>query len=150
MSRLLGIVCALSLFTACKGGRLTTDDSGDTEDDSGNVSDEFSPTVSNPDVYCHLHDTGDQFYEWIITANADDPQGIDTLEVWAQLEISRGGGVVNEQQLVVDRNSGDVIGSFNADAAGVNCSSAAEYVFRITVTDEDGNTGFAEVAGREQ
>lgn len=150
MSRLLFMACALSLFTACKGGRLTTDDTAPTGDDSEDVNDEFSPTVSNPDVYCHLHSTGDEFYEWIIAANADDPQGIDTLEVWAALEVSRGGGVVNEQQLVVDRNSGDVIGSFNADATGINCSSAAEYVFRITVTDEDGNTGFAEVAGREQ
>lgn len=149
MLRTLGTVCTLALLVACKGGRLTTDDSTPA-DDSTPVEDEFSPVVTNSDAYCHLHSTGDEFYEWIVTASADDPQGVDTLEVWASLEVSRGGGLITTETLVVDRDSGDVVGSFPADRAGISCSSAAEYVFRFEVTDEDGNVGFEEVVGREE
>lgn len=148
MSRSLALILSLSLLVACKGGTLRTDDSA-AGDDSAEPPDEFSPTVSDADAYCHLHSTGDEFYEWIVTAKADDPQGVDTLDVWATLEVSRGGELIADEQLVVDRDSGDVVGSFPAERDGINCSSAAEYVFRFTVADEDGNTGFQEVAGRE-
>ena len=47
---------------------------------SGTPSSEQPPTMSNADAYCYQHQTGEEFWTWTVTGQADDPQGIDTLE----------------------------------------------------------------------
>jgi len=52
--------------------------------------------------------------------------------------------------LSCNTDSGDCIGSFNADVLGINCAGAAdEYEFKMIIEDYDGNTGSATVTGRE-
>ncbi|MCB9797345.1 MAG: hypothetical protein H6741_32040 [Alphaproteobacteria bacterium] len=144
----LSILATLALFVlpGC-GGK--DDDTGASGDSDGPVSDGESPEVTEPDAYCYEHTTGDTFFQWVVTAVVIDPQGPSTLETFATVEIWRGGGLYEDTDAVIDGNSGNLTTSFNADTLGVPCSSAEEFTFKIIATDDDGNTGEAEVVGRQ-
>ncbi|MCB9762450.1 MAG: hypothetical protein H6739_21815 [Alphaproteobacteria bacterium] len=140
---------ALAVLGGCKG--ILNNDGDDSGSDSGGTPvDEFSPRITEPDAFCYEHTEGDTFFQWIITASVTDPQGDDTLDVWATLEVLAGGGVVYDIDAVVDKTAGTINTSFNADTAGINCDAADTYTFRLTARDSEGNEGTAEVAGRRQ
>lgn len=144
----------LLLALSCTGKDEIALDSGTGTDDSGGEeqNDGVSPEVTDADAYCYLHDTGDQFYNWSLSATYDDPQGLDNVpRSFHMVEIYKGGNLVTDAELMsCNTDSGSCIGSFNADVLGIPCpGSAEEYVFKIIIEDYDGNTGDAQVTGRE-
>lgn len=143
----------LLLALGCTGKDSISTDSGPSTDDSDeSVEDGVSPEVFDSNVYCYLHDTGDQFYQWSITAYYDDPQGLENVpRSFHWVEIYKGDNLVEDVELLsCDTNSGKCIGSFNADAVGIACAGAAdEYDFKIIISDYDGNEGSETVTGKE-
>jgi hypothetical protein len=145
------LLLAFSLATGCtKGG--DTDDSEATTDDSEVIDDGVSPTVSDLEVYCEEHTTGDTFFQWFFSASYDDPQGLDDVPAYPEgslghlVEVYQDGSLVEDAELVVcSDSSGACVGSVNTDTIGVPCNSG--YVFKLIISDYDGNTGSAEVEG---
>lgn len=136
---------ALLLLAACRDKANVGDDS-----DSAAPSPE-APLVTGVEAYCYLHDVGDQFYQWIFGGVVDDPQGVETLESFADLHIYRGGGVIEELEgLLVVSDDGQLVGSFKEETYGISCGSASEYTFRFIAYDVDGHSGYAEIAGSQQ
>jgi hypothetical protein len=77
-----------------------------------------------------------------VEAQADDPQGVDSLASAGHLlgaYVPDGTEVFNEA-LVACSPEGLCVGSFrDGDFGAVGCATAADYEFRITIYDEDGN-----------
>lgn len=155
---LFALVPLLSLTVACGGEDKDEDPDEETDDTAdggggggGGSTDGESPFIMEADAWCYLHDTGDTAYFWVATATADDPQGTATIESFAPdaVKIYSGEAEVSSQAFVCDEN-GSCTASFNADQAGVSCTSADSYTIAMVVIDEDGNTSEVfEVTGRE-
>lgn len=136
---------ALALLSACRDKVNTGDDS-----DSA-APDPEAPIVTGVEAYCYLHDVGDQFYQWLFGGVVDDPQGVETLEGFADLEIYRGGGVIEDLEgLIVVSDDGAMVGSFKETTYSISCGSASEYTFRFIAYDTDGHSGYAETAGEQR
>ncbi len=133
-----------------------TDTDGDTDaDGDGDTDSDSAPTVEEADAYCLYNDSSTQYYYWIVTCSADDPQGADTLaafgDEWEHLVTvyGEGGGEVASYPLICD-GDGDCTGTFEEGDDSVICTSATSYTFSFVVYDQDGNGSEAfEVVGRE-
>lgn len=143
----------LAFALACFGKGGDADDSENNgTDDSEVVADGVSPIVKDAEAYCEEHTTGDTFYQWFFSATYDDPQGLKNVDPSPEgsyghlVEVYKDGSLVADSELIVCSNStGECVGSVNADTIGVPCNSG--YIFRIVITDIDGNTGWDEVEG---
>ena len=144
------LTTALFALAGCDAGNINTDDtsidSADTETTGGN---EESPSIESADVHCYLHSTGDQFYQWTMSAQVDDPQGRDTIEVINTVEAYLNGDLQASYSLVCPDTSGDCVGSFRETDNGILCSTASNYDFKFLIVDEDGNSASKTVQGYE-
>ena len=154
MRRAITFLAALAAL-ACSSGKGTTGDdtgSGDDTGDSGDSgNDGVSPTIESADAWCYQHTVGDKFYQWIAVAEADDPQGVDTLESLAMegVTVLQGDAVVAIYPLTCDQ-AGSCLTTWKENDDGISCSNATSYTIQIVVQDEDGNTSnVAEVTGRQ-
>jgi hypothetical protein len=147
------LTTALFALIACDASDLQTGDTGysttigdDTGTTGGNT--DQDPVIDSADAYCTLHSTGDEFYQWQLGARIDDPQGLDTIELYNTVEVYRGGSLQAEYSLLCPGTSEPpCIGSFTEAQNGILCSSASDYTFKFIISDEDGNTATFEVAG---
>ncbi len=146
------LLLAFSLATGCTGKGGDGEDSLTGADDSEFVDDGVSPIVSDLEVYCEEHTTGDTFFQWFFNASYDDPQGLDDVPAYPPgslghlIEVYQDGSLVEDAELVVcSDTSGACVGSVNSDTIGVPCNSG--YVFRMIISDYDGNTGWDEADG---
>ena len=119
---------------------------------SGTPSSEQPPTMSNADAYCYQHQTGEEFWTWTVTGQADDPQGIDTLEaVVPDGVVVRVDGAERARVSLACDATGACSASFGEEEVGALCAEAGRSTFELTAIDEDGNRSEpAVVIGRQQ
>ena len=141
-----GVIGALGLMALVACGdkdEVATDDSGD-----GPAVNPDAPTITSLSVACQEHTTGDTYFLWVIAGQANDPQGADTLDIFADLEAYRGGGLIETfEDLVVVGNDGQIVGSIREDTSGLSCADPSEFTFKLYVSDTDGNVTIDEVQG---
>lgn len=140
---------ALLVALGCTNKDSIATDSGNAGDSSGTVDDGVSPVVTDAVAECSEHTTGDTFYGWNFSATYSDPQGLGNVpRTFHLVTVERDGNVVKESELLVcDDGSGGCVGTATDDQLGTSCPSADEYTFTFTITDYDGNSGSASVAG---
>ncbi len=141
---------ALFALVGCDAGNIATDDTSFETDDSGNTgTSDDEPVIESADVHCYLHSTGDQFYQWTMSAQVDDPQGRDTIEITNTVEAYLNDALQASYTLICPDTSGDCVGSFRETDNGILCSTASNYDFKFLIVDEDGNTASKTVQGYE-
>jgi hypothetical protein len=141
-----GVIGALGLMALVACGdkdEVATDDSGD-----GPAVNPDAPTITSLAVVCTEHSSGDTYFLWGIAGQANDPQGADTLEIFADLEAYRGGGLIETfEDLVVVGKDGQIVGSIREDTSGLSCADPSEFTFKLYVSDTDGNVTVGEAQG---
>lgn len=155
------LVLALAAL-ACKPTDIDTgpdgSDTGDADTDVDTDSDTDSavaPVVEQADAYCLYNDSSTQYYYWVVSCSADDPQGDDTLadfsDEWDHTVTVRGTGGTDIASYELSCNDdGDCTGTFYESDHGVICTSASSYIFGFVVYDQDGNASEPlEVVGRQ-
>ncbi len=112
-------------------------DSGQPPADSG--LDDVRPVIESADAYCYL---ADEYYQWVVECQADDPQGADTLAEFGDYEHSvtvyLSGTAINSYALICS-DEGSCTGTFKESEDGVICKNATSYRFGFLVWDEQGN-----------
>ena len=140
-----GVISALGLvaLVACGDKDTVTDDSGD-----GPAVNPDAPTISSFTVICQEYSSGDTYFLWEIAGQANDPQGAENLELYADLEAYRGGGLIETfEGLVVISRDGQIVGSIREDTSGLSCSDPSEFLFKLYISDAEGNVTVGEVQG---
>ena len=140
-----GVISALGLvaLVACGDKDTVTDDSGD-----GPAVNPDAPTISSFTVICQEYSSGDTYFLWEIAGQANDPQGAENLELYADQEAYRGGGLIETfEGLVVISRDGQIVGSIREDTSGLSCSDPSEFLFKLYVSDVEGNVTVGEVQG---
>lgn len=133
----------LAALVACGDKDEAADDSGD-----GPAVNPDAPTITSLAVTCEQHTTGDTYFFWQIAGQANDAQGAESLETFADLEAYRSGGLIATfEDLVVVGDDGQIVGSIREDTSGLSCSSPSEFTFKLYLADEDGNVVIGEVQG---
>ena len=123
---------------------------GDAGGGSGSSSSD-PPTMTAADAYCYQHETGDQFWSWVVSGQADDPQGIDTLEaIVPEGVVVRVDGTERARLPFACSDTGACSASFGETEAGATCADAARTTFELTALDEDGNRSDPAVATGRQ
>lgn len=133
------------------GGDSGDGDAGDGGGSGTSTSDQ-PPTMSQADAWCYQHETGEARWIWQVVGRADDPQGLDTLELIVPegVVVKLDGAECARLDLACDA-AGACSGSFDELETGVLCSEATRSSFEITALDEDGNRSSpAIVSGRQQ
>ena len=99
-------------------------------------------------MICQEYSSGDTYFLWEIAGQANDPQGAENLELYADLEAYRGGGLIETfEGLVVISRDGQIVGSIREDTSGLSCSDPSEFLFKLYVSDVEGNVTVGEVQG---
>ncbi|MFH1467004.1 MAG: hypothetical protein ABIO70_21655 [Pseudomonadota bacterium] len=97
------------------------------------------PEIRRPDAWCY---TAEDLEWWGMSAQADDPQGVNTLETFVIdgiLVQDPTGATVGSVALVCEE-SGQCWGSIQAEQIEVPCASASVHTFAFHVEDVDGHT----------
>jgi len=124
---------------------------GDAGGGSGGSSSDQPPTMMAADAYCYQHETGEQFWTWVVTGQADDPQGIDTLEaIVPEGVVVKVDGTERARLPFACSDTGACSASFGETEAGATCAEAARTTFELTALDEDGNRSDPAVATGRQ
>ena len=85
---------------------------------------------------------GDQFWQFVVSAEVDDPQGVDTVKSFGSLlgaYIPDNGTEVFSGEYVVCDDVGGCFGSVKETDIGLSCANRADYEWRITILDQDDN-----------
>jgi hypothetical protein len=138
--------------TGGSGGGTGGDDAGGTggsggSGGSGTSTSDQPPTMTAADAWCTQHETGEARWIWSVTGQADDPQGLDTLElvVAEGVIVSVDGAERARLDLACD-TSGACSGSFDETEANAPCADATRTSFALSALDEDGNRSDPAVA----
>jgi len=124
---------------------------GDAGGGSGSSSSDQPPTMTAADAYCYQHETGEPFWSWVVSGQADDPQGIDTLEaIVPEGVVVRVDGTERARLPFACSDTGACSASFGETEAGATCADAARTTFELTALDEDGNRSDPAVATGRQ
>lgn len=144
---------SLLLFAGCGDDKESGDtgdvpetgdpgDTQDTEDTEDPNDDENAPVIESASATCAEHQTGDTYWKWTLEAQADDPQGVDTIVSYdpdnSVCVVTDAGGTEYTTQALACAD-GTCTGSFKQDDYMVLCTNAGNYTFTFTVVDEDGN-----------
>jgi hypothetical protein len=119
------------------------------EDTDTEVLSGTSPVVYRPDAWCY---TAEELQWWGMSAQADDPQGVQTLAacVLDGIVVHDPMGATVATVALVCEESGQCWGSVQADQIDVPCASASVHTFSFHVEDVEGNASAdATVRGRE-
>lgn len=119
---------------------------------SGGSSSDQPPTMTGADAYCYQHETGEARWIWQVTGQADDPQGLDTLElIVSEGVVVKLDGAERARLDLACNAGGGCSASFDETQANALCTDAARTTFELTALDEDGNRSEPAVAtGRQQ
>ena len=120
-------------WTGCK-----KDDEGDGPDDTDSDTDTqqnndgFTPYVEEGFVYCLAIDAGDgiiNIWNWKVTVN--DEQGPFTIKSLNQVGAYtvQGESEIFKQNLLACNDEGECVGSLREDQAGILCSNHEQYLF---------------------
>lgn len=147
-----GSAASASGGSADSGGGPGGDAGGDAGGGSGGSTSDQPPTLRDADAWCYEHETGEARWIWQVTARADDPQGIDTLEPIVPQGVVVGLDGLEQARLDLACDAGGACSaSFGETDAGVLCSEAPRSSFALTALDEDGNRSDPLlVTGRQQ
>jgi len=109
-----------------------------------------APTLRACDAWCYLHQTGDAYYQWLVSCDAEDPQGplnLDDGSAW----LPNTQGVEQRIFPMVCDEEGLCHTSFREDTSGVSCADAPDYSFQVQIWDLDGNgSAVLTVKGRRE
>ena len=139
--------CILALATGCVGNiekSIQTepsheDSSVDIPGDSG-LLDDVSPIITAADAWCYRIEVGGIVETWKFTAEATDPQGVNTLASY----ISGGATFMDTEGNIIDAvslicNEGLCSTTVNATAINASCAEVGNHKVRFVVEDEDGH-----------
>jgi len=114
---------------------------------SGTTTSDQPPTMTATDAWCTQHQTGELRWIWTVQGQADDPQGLDTLELVVPegVVVSVDGAERARLDLACDP-SGACSGSFDETEANAPCADATRTSFALIALDEDGNRSAPSVA----
>jgi len=140
------------LVDADSGTSADTSDPTDTTDTDTVEVDPDAPVVTGCDASCWYHTTGEEFYEWVITCEATDPDGYK--DIWNGRWACTGGACQDQAGLVAcTANDGTCSTSFKESQITPNilCEQAPSYTFTVWVSDWQGHESKGlSVTGRQQ
>ena len=114
-----------------------TDADADADTDSDYDPDR-SPEVTFAEAYCYRHEVGTTYDQWILSAQADDPQGLFTLQSSGEVAVRDASGTPKATYaLACNLDTGACSGAFHDYDDGILCDSASSYTFAFRVQDED-------------
>jgi hypothetical protein len=116
------------------------DTDADSDTDTDTDTDAELPYITAADAACSYHETGTQFWLWTVTASADDPQGVKTVDTIGNVDVLEAATEkVAASYAVACSAKGVCATGFKADADGILCDDPKQWTFRLTVMDEDKN-----------
>ena len=131
-----------------------TGETGDTEDTGADTSapqpDGHAPAIQSCDAWCELHQVGEEYYGWNLECQVTDPEGLEN--IWnGRTTVIRGGNQVTDYLVACAAGTGTCTTAFREDEYNVTCSQASSYLFKVWVSDWNGNESAPfTVTGRQQ
>ena len=119
-------------------------------DTSAPLPEGHAPVITACDAWCELHQVGEEYYKWNLECQVTDEEGLDN--IWnGRTTILRGGNNVADYLLACAAGTGTCTTAFREDEYNVTCSQASSYVFKVWVSDWNGNESLPfSTTGRQQ
>jgi hypothetical protein len=157
----------VGLIAACSKAEVTVDsgttatDSAATESDTAPDADtarDTSPPESNApeirtcDASCSLHETGENYWQWVLDCRVTDPDGVKN--IWnGSTVVTQNNNAITEYRIACNTDASEAIctTSFAEKLDNILCSQASSYSFAVTIQDWDKNNSKPfTVIGRQQ
>jgi hypothetical protein len=117
-----------------------TDADSDADSDTDSDADSELPYITAADAACSFHETGSQYWLWTVSASADDPQGVKTVDTIGNVDVlDAATEKIAATYALACTAKGVCATGFKADADGILCDDPKQWTFRFTVVDEDEN-----------
>ena len=145
----------IGLFAACSKAS-TSLDSGDTTADTNPIGEDSAqdsdtardtsppesnaPVILSCDAYCELHQTGENYWKWVVDCGVTDPDGVKN--IWnGTSDVSQNGNVVANYLVACNTEGSEAVCTtgFREEVDGILCSQASSYSFSVAISDWDGN-----------
>ena len=143
------MIVTFSLFTflGCMDKPVeTASDTSSNSEETGLVpaviEEDPSPSIISADFWCYTAEIGESVDQWILNAEATDPQGVDTIKGYipgaGSFQIISGGEIAS--LAIVCTSEGLCTSSATGATIGASCSQANQFQIEFYIEDEDGNT----------
>jgi hypothetical protein len=112
---------------------------GNGEPDADPVAGE-APQIRGAGLVCFEHTVGDHNYVWLLTLDATDPQGADTIAPMIEgIELYEASTGRTIRYVLACAPDGACTGSWLDTDDGVSCLAVDDYTVTVSVVDEDGH-----------
>lgn len=124
----------LWILLACTG----TKDGDDSADSGAPVAAADAPVITDPSAECFLHTTGEEYWQWELSAAVTDPDGAETIARTGTVGATSSGDEALAEITIV-RQGEALFGSFKEQDYDILCGDATTVRFAFTIADADGN-----------
>lgn len=105
----------------------------------GGETEPAAPEIIRAAAWCQQHTVGTKYWVWFVEAEAEDPQGTETLlPVGSPAVFTKEGEVIAERELVCS-DEGYCFASWEETGDEPLCSIASQYLIEVQVVDSDLN-----------